>query len=240
MSSIANNIAATLKRIHDAEQCAQRSEGSVALLAVSKTKPAEQIRQAFDAGQRDFGENYLQDALPKVDQLADLAICWHFIGPLQSNKSRSVAESFDWFHSLERLKIAQRLSDQRPVELAPLNVCIQVNISAEASKSGVMAEQVVELAQQIVVLPGLQLRGLMAIPAAALDETGQRQAFAEMQELFQQLKAALPSAVADRIDTLSMGMSSDLEIAVEQGSTMVRIGTAIFGSRDAVATNKAQ
>lgn len=240
MSSIANNIAATLKRIHDAEQCVRRPEGSVVLLAVSKTKPAEQLRQAFEVGQRDFGENYLQDALPKMEQLADLAICWHFIGPLQSNKSRSVAESFDWFHSLERLKIAQRLSDQRPPELAPLNVCIQVNISAETSKSGVMPEQVVELAQQIVVLPRLQLRGLMAIPAAALDETGQRQAFAEMQQLFQLLKVALPALAADRIDTLSMGMSSDLEIAVEQGSTMVRIGTAIFGSRDTAGSEKAQ
>ncbi|MEH6648765.1 MAG: YggS family pyridoxal phosphate-dependent enzyme [Motiliproteus sp.] len=240
MSSIANNIADTLQRIHDAEQCAQRSEGSVVLLAVSKTKPAAQLRQAFEAGQRDFGENYLQDALPKMKQLADLAICWHFIGPLQSNKSRSVAESFDWFHSLERLKIAQRLSDQRPPELAPLNVCIQVNISAEASKSGVMPEQVVELAQQIAALPRLQLRGLMAIPAAALDEAGQRQAFAAMRQLLQQLKATLPAPTANQVDTLSMGMSGDLEIAVAQGSTMVRIGTAIFGSRDTVAAGRAQ
>ena len=233
MSSIANNIATTLDRIRDAEQLAKRDHGSVTLLAVSKTKPVELMRAAYDAGQRHFGENYLQDALPKMEQLAELDICWHFIGPLQSNKSRAVAEQFDWFHSLDRLKIAQRLSDQRPVDKAPLNVCIQVNISAEESKSGVMPEQVAELAEQIQLLPGLQLRGLMAIPSASLDASGQAQAFARMRQLLEQLQASA-QLNGLQLDTLSMGMSADLDVAVAQGSTMVRIGTAIFGARDSV------
>ncbi len=227
MSSIADNIATTLNRIRDAEQFAQRDQGSVTLLAVSKTKPVEQLRAAYAAGQRHFGENYLQDALPKMALLAELDICWHFIGPLQSNKSRPVAEQFDWFHSLDRFKIAQRLSDQRPADKAPLNICIQVNISAEASKSGVLPEQVAELAGQVQQLPGIMLRGLMAIPAASLDAAGQAQAFAQMRQLFEQLKPLAP-----QLDTLSMGMSADLDVAVAQGSTMVRIGTAIFGTRD--------
>lgn len=232
MSSIADNIAITLDRIHDAEQQAQRVKGSVTLLAVSKTKPAEQLRQAYDAGQRHFGENYLQDALPKMAQLAELDICWHFIGPLQSNKSRAVAEQFDWFHSLDRLKIAQRLSDQRPAGKSPLNLCIQVNVSAEASKSGVMPDQVITLAKQIEPLPGLQLRGLMAIPSASLDAEGQAQAFGRMRQLQEQLQSALMSTTAAQLDTLSMGMSADLDVAVAQGSTMVRIGKAIFGTRN--------
>ena len=226
MSSIANNISTTLTRIRDAEQKSERIPDSVTLLAVSKTKPAEQLRQAYTAGQRHFGENYLQDALPKIEQLADLDICWHFIGPFQSNKSRAVAEHFDWFHSLDRLKIAQRLSEQRPESLAPLNVCIQINISDEASKSGVMPEQAADLVEQIQVLPGLRLRGLMAIPASNLDVAGQHQAFSQMRVLFEGLKRLAP-----QMDTLSMGMSDDLEIAVAEGSTLVRIGTAIFGAR---------
>ncbi|MEH6471485.1 MAG: YggS family pyridoxal phosphate-dependent enzyme [Halopseudomonas sp.] len=227
MSSIADNITTTLTRIRDAEQVAGRSSESVTLLAVSKTKPVALLREAYAAGQRHFGENYLQDALPKIEQLAELDICWHFIGPLQSNKSRSVAEYFDWFHSLDRLKIAQRLSEQRPQERAPLNVCIQINISAEASKSGVLPEQAAELVQQVQQLPRLRLCGLMAIPSASLDDAGQRQAFAQMRELFKQLKPLAP-----QMDTLSMGMSGDLEVAVAEGSTLVRIGTAIFGARD--------
>ncbi len=226
MSSIADNISATLTRIRDAEQQAGRLPASVTLLAVSKTKPAQQLRQAYSAGQRHFGENYLQDALPKIEQLADLDICWHFIGPLQSNKSRAVAEHFDWFHSLDRFKIAQRLSEQRPAPLAPLNVCIQINISAEASKSGVVPEQAAALVKQVQELQGLCLRGLMAIPAASLDAAGQHQAFAQMRVLFDTLKPLAP-----QMDTLSMGMSDDLEVAVAQGSTLVRIGTAIFGAR---------
>ncbi len=228
MSSIASNIAATVRRIRDAEQIAQRSASSVTLLAVSKTKPVERLREAYIAGQRDFGENYLQDALPKIEQLAGLGICWHFIGPLQSNKSRLVAEHFDWFHSLDRAKIARRLSEQRPAALGPLNVCIQVNISVEASKSGVMPAQAAALAKEIQGLPGLSLRGLMAIPSSALDDAGQTLAFTQMRQLFEQLKPLAP-----QMDTLSMGMSGDLETAIAQGSTMVRIGTAIFGARGA-------
>ncbi|MEH6823328.1 MAG: YggS family pyridoxal phosphate-dependent enzyme [Motiliproteus sp.] len=227
MSSIADNISTTLTRIHDAEQKFGREPDSVTLLAVSKTKPAQQLRQAYAAGQRHFGENYLQDALPKVEQLADLDICWHFIGPLQSNKSRAVAEHFDWFHSLDRIKIAQRLSEQRPASRTPLNICIQINISAEASKSGILPEQAAELVQQVQRLPGVQLRGLMAIPSANLDQAGQRLAFAHMQTLFETLKPLAP-----QMDTLSMGMSDDLEAAVAEGSTLVRIGTAIFGDRE--------
>ncbi len=227
MSSIASNIAATVRRIRDAEQIAQRSASSVTLLAVSKTKPVERLREAYIAGQRDFGENYLQDALPKIEQLAGLGICWHFIGPLQSNKSRLVAEHFDWFHSLDRAKIARRLSEQRPAALGPLNVCIQVNISVEASKSGVMPAQAAALAKEIQGLPGLSLRGLMAIPSSALDDAGQTLAFTQMRQLFEQLKPLAP-----QMDTLSMGMSDDLEAAVAEGSTLVRIGTAIFGDRE--------
>lgn len=227
MSSVADNIAATLRRIRSAEQTAGRASDSVQLLAVSKTKPAALLREAYQAGQRSFGENYLQDALPKIAELAELDICWHFIGPLQSNKTRSVAEHFDWFHSLDRLKIAQRLSSQRPDDRSPLNVCIQINISAEASKSGVMPEQAAELLQQIQPLPGIEVRGLMAIPAADLDSQGQRQVFAQMRALFEQLKPLAP-----QLDTLSMGMSADLDSAIAEGSTLVRIGTAIFGARD--------
>ena len=229
MSSIADNISTTLNRIRSAEQKFGRDPGSVSLLAVSKTKPVALLRQAYDAGQRHFGENYLQDALPKIEALADLDICWHFIGPLQSNKSRAVAEHFGWFHSLDRLKIAQRLSQQRPATKAPLKVCIQINISAEASKSGILPEQAAELVEQIQRLPRLRLCGLMAIPAADLDPQGQRQAFVQMRELFEALKLLAP-----QMDTLSMGMSDDLEAAVAEGSTLVRIGTAIFGAREKI------
>ena len=228
MSSIADNLAATLSRIYDAEQLAGRPKGCVTLLAVSKTKPVEQLRVAYEAGQREFGENYLQDALPKIEQLAGLGICWHFIGPLQSNKTRAVAEHFDWFHALDRLKIARRLSEQRPEGMVPLNLCLQVNISAEASKSGVAPDELLELAGQVVALPNIKLRGLMAIPAVGLDAEGQHQAFARMRALFEQVKPIAPD-----LDTLSMGMSEDLEAAVAEGSTMVRVGTAIFGRREA-------
>jgi pyridoxal phosphate enzyme (YggS family) len=227
MSSIANRISTTLTRISDAEQRFGRLPESVTLLAVSKTKPAQMIRQAYSAGQRHFGENYLQDALPKIEQLADLDICWHFIGPLQSNKSRAVAEHFDWFHSLDRFKIAQRLSEQRPATKSPLKVCIQINISREASKSGILPEQAADLVRQVQGLPGLRLCGLMAIPAAGLDKTGQREAFAALRLLLRALQPLAP-----QMSTLSMGMSDDLEAAVAEGATVVRIGTAIFGVRE--------
>lgn len=227
MSIIAENLSRTLTRITEAESRFQRTSGSVALMAVSKTRTAEEVREAFDHGARDFGENYLQDAQAKMVSLTELPICWHFIGPLQSNKTRAVAERFDWVQSVDRLKIAQRLNEQRSEKLAPLNVCIQVNISREVNKSGVDPEKLRALALAMVDLPRLKLRGLMAIPAADLDEKGQRQAFSELRVLFEKLKTELVD-----IDTLSMGMSADMDAAIAEGSTMVRIGTALFGPRD--------
>ena len=200
------------------------------LLAVSKTFPAEAVVEAMAAGQRSFGENYLQEALDKMQEVArlqpDTAIAWHFIGPIQSNKTRPIASSFQWVHTVERLKIAQRLSEQRPEELGPLDVCIQVNISGEASKSGASEEELPELARQIAALPKLRLRGLMAIPEATKDEAQQRAAFARLRALLDALRA---QGLA--LDTLSMGMSGDLRAAVAEGATIVRIGSAIFGAR---------
>ncbi|MEC8900669.1 MAG: YggS family pyridoxal phosphate-dependent enzyme, partial [Pseudomonadota bacterium] len=186
-------------------------------------------REAWQHGQREFGENYLQEALDKQAALEDLdGIVWHFIGPLQSNKTRAVAEQFAWVHSVDRLKIAKRLSEQRPVALPPLNVCLQVNISREATKSGVLPEGTLALAQEIAALPGLALRGLMAIPAPTETLEAQRQPQAALRQLVEELQAALPEAP---LDTLSMGMGDDLEAAVLEGATLVRLGTAIFGAR---------
>jgi pyridoxal phosphate enzyme (YggS family) len=196
----------------------------VGLLAVSKTKPASDLREAFSAGLRDFGENYLQEALGKQTELSDLPLIWHFIGPIQSNKTRAIAENFAWVHSVDRLKIAQRLSEQRPADLPPLNVCIQVNVSGEASKSGCAPEDLPALAQAIIALPNLRLRGLMAIPEPTDDSDEQNAAFAAVRTLQDQLNLPL--------DTLSMGMSHDLEAAITQGATWVRIGTALFGARN--------
>jgi pyridoxal phosphate enzyme (YggS family) len=224
MTTIADNIAQVRSRIHAAEQAAQRAAGSVQLLAVSKTKPAQALREAYAAGLRDFGENYLQEALAKQAELTDLPLIWHFIGPIQSNKTRAIAEHFDWVHSVDRLKIAQRLSEQRPAELPPLNICIQVNVSGEASKSGCTPADLPALAKAIAALPRLTLRGLMAIPEPTDDRTEQDAAFAAVQRL--QASLDLP------LDTLSMGMSHDLESAIAQGATWVRIGTALFGARD--------
>lgn len=227
MTTIADRIDAAKARITQAEKQAQRPLDSVQLLAVSKTKPASDLRLAFEAGQTQFGENYLQEALDKQQQLSDLNIQWHFIGPIQSNKTRPIAEHFDWVHSVERLKVAQRLSNQRPDSMAELNVCLQVNISGEASKSGVSANELLPLAKQVAELPHLTLRGLMVIPQATDNPEHQQQQFSKVKALFDQLKSEY-----DSVDTLSMGMSGDLEVAVEQGSTMVRIGTAIFGARN--------
>ena len=224
MSTIADNILQVSSRIQAATQAANRSEDSVQLLAVSKTKPAEALREAYAAGLRDFGENYLQEALGKQLELADLPLIWHFIGPIQSNKTRSIAEHFAWVHSVDRLKIAQRLSEQRPTDLPPLNICIQVNVSGEASKSGCTPQDLPALAQAISALPRLKLRGLMAIPEPTEDRAEQDAAFAAVQKL--QASLDLP------LDTLSMGMSHDLESAIAQGATWVRIGTALFGARD--------
>ena len=224
MSTIADNILEVSSRIHAATLAANRAENSVHLLAVSKTKPAQDLREAYAAGLRDFGENYLQEALGKQLELADLPLIWHFIGPIQSNKTRAIAEHFAWVHSVDRLKIAQRLSEQRPAELPPLNICIQVNVSGEASKSGCTPADLPALADAISKLPRLKLRGLMAIPEPTEDRAAQDAAFAAVQSL--QASLNLP------LDTLSMGMSHDLESAIAMGATWVRIGTALFGARD--------
>jgi pyridoxal phosphate enzyme (YggS family) len=224
MSTIADNIAQVSSRIHAAAVAAKRDADSVQLLAVSKTKPAEALREAYVAGLRDFGENYLQEALSKQLELADLPLIWHFIGPIQSNKTRAIAEHFAWVHSVDRLKIAQRLSEQRPAELPPLNICIQVNVSGEASKSGCTPADLPALANAISELPRIKLRGLMAIPEPTEDRAAQDAAFAAVQSL--QASLNLP------LDTLSMGMSHDLESAIAMGATWVRIGTALFGARD--------
>ncbi|MEE4082520.1 YggS family pyridoxal phosphate-dependent enzyme [Pseudomonas viridiflava] len=224
MSTIAANISTLEQRIRTASLEAQRDPASVGLLAVSKTKPSSALREAYAAGLRDFGENYLQEALGKQAELADLPLCWHFIGPIQSNKTRAIAENFAWVHSVDRLKIAQRLSEQRPEGLEPLNICIQVNVSGEVSKSGCTPEDLPALAAAISALPRLKLRGLMAIPEPTEDQAEQAAAFAAVRTLQDQLDLPL--------DTLSMGMSHDLEAAIAQGATWVRIGTALFGARD--------
>lgn len=224
MTTIADNIASVAARIRAAAQAAGRDASGIHLLAVSKTKPAEAIREAHAAGLRDFGENYLQEALGKQAELTDLPLCWHFIGPIQSNKTRAIAEHFDWVHSVDRLKIAQRLSEQRPAGLPPLNICIQVNVSGEASKSGCSPAQLPALAAAIGSLPNLVLRGLMAIPEPTEERAAQDAAFATVRTLQNGLDLPL--------DTLSMGMSHDLESAIAQGATWVRIGTALFGARD--------
>jgi len=217
------------RRLEAALRQSGRPADATRLMAVSKTQPAERIREAYEAGQRDFGENYLQEALDKQAALAELdATVWHFIGPLQSNKTREVAEHFSWVHSVDRLKIARRLSDQRPAELGPLDICLQVNVSGEASKSGVPPEALEALAPEIAALPNLRLRGLMAIPAPADTPEAQRRPFAQLRESLERLNAVHPELA---LDTLSMGMSGDLEAAVQEGATWVRLGTAIFGAR---------
>lgn len=207
---------------------AQRDVQSVTLLAVSKTFGAQAVREALAAGQHRFGENYVQEALEKMAALADVRarLEWHLIGPLQSNKTRAVAEHFDWVHTVDRLKIAQRLSDQRPAHLPPLQVCLQVNISGEASKSGLPPAEVGALAREVAALPGLRLRGLMAIPEPAGDRDAQRRPHRALRELLDSLRAQ-----GLDLDTLSMGMSTDLEAAIVEGATIVRVGTAIFGAR---------
>ena len=224
MSTIADNIGQVSQRIRAAADAVQRDASSIHLLAVSKTKPAQAVREAYAAGLHDFGENYLQEALGKQADLTDLPLSWHFIGPIQSNKTRAIAENFAWVHSVDRLKIAQRLSEQRPADLPPLNICIQVNVSGEASKSGCTPADLPALARAISALPRLKLRGLMAIPEPTEDRTEQDAAFAAVRDL--QASLNLP------LDTLSMGMSHDLESAIAQGATWVRIGTALFGARD--------
>ena len=228
MSSIAANLQQVRRRITRTCDDVGRPAQSVTLLAVTKTFGATEIREAHAAGQCDFGENYVQEALPKMDALADLraGLCWHLIGPLQSNKTRVVAERFDWVHGVDRLKIAQRLAEQRPAGLAPLQLCLQVNISGEASKSGLAPAEVAAVAAAVARLPGLRLRGLMAIPEPTADPAAQRAPHRTLRALLARLHA---EGLA--LDTLSMGMSADLEAAVAEGATMLRIGSAIFGER---------
>lgn len=228
MATIANNLQLVRSRISQACLTVQRPTGSVTLLAVSKTFPAENVRDAFNADQKLFGENYVQEALDKIEALSDIRsqIEWHLIGPLQSNKTRPVAEAFDWVHTVDRLKIAQRLSEQRPDNLPPLQVCVQVNTSGEDSKSGCAPEEALTLAQAVAKLPRLKLRGIMALPAPSPDPAVQHEALKQVRTHFTQWQAA-----GLDVDTVSMGMSNDLEAAVQEGATMVRIGTAIFGHR---------
>ncbi|AYC31133.1 YggS family pyridoxal phosphate-dependent enzyme [Pseudomonas cavernae] len=228
MSTIAKNIAKVGERIREAAQACGRDAAGIGLLAVSKTKPPTDIRAAHAAGLKDFGENYLQEALAKQVELADLPLIWHFIGPIQSNKCKALAEHFAWVHSVDRLKIAERLSSLRPAELPALNICLQVNVSGEASKSGCTPEELPALAAAVSRLPHLKLRGLMAIPEPTDDQAAQHAAFARVRALAEQLRAAQQL----ELDTLSMGMSHDLEAAIAEGATWVRIGTALFGARD--------
>jgi hypothetical protein len=214
-------------RIARAAAEAGRDMAAVRLLAVSKTFDAAAVRDLAACGQREFGENYVQEALDKQAQLSDLPLLWHFIGPIQSNKTRSIAEHFSWVHSLDRLKIAERLSAQRPASLPPLQVCIEVNVSGEDSKGGVATAELPALADAVATLPGMQLRGLMAIPAPATNVAAQRAAFRQVRQAFEALVAR-----GHPLDTLSMGMSADLEAAILEGATIVRIGTALFGERN--------
>lgn len=226
--TIQNNISDVKARIEQAAEECHRSSQDITLLAVSKTKPCEAILDAIEAGQRQFGENYVQEGVEKIQFFANRAdLVWHFIGPLQSNKSRLVAEHFDWFHTLDRAKIAQRLNDQRPSDKAPLNVLIQINISDENSKSGIQLAQLDELAEQISQMPNLILRGLMTIPAPETHYERQCEAFRKMEQAYKHLQTHYSS-----VDTLSMGMTDDMAAAIHCGSTLVRIGTAIFGARN--------
>lgn len=226
MTIIATNLQAVKSRIAAACRACGRDPAEVALLAVSKTWPSASVTEAAAAGQRAFGENYVQEGVAKAEALAALGLEWHFIGPLQSNKTRAVAAHFQWVHSVDRLKIAQRLSEQRDAHLPPLEVCLQVNVSGEASKSGVAPAELAELARAVAELPNLRLRGLMAIPEPTPDRALLARRFASLRELRDQLRA---EGLA--LDTLSMGMSDDLEVGIAEGSTLVRVGTAIFGRR---------
>lgn len=229
MTAILSNLQATRAAVAQAAQAARRDPDAVRLLAVSKTFPAEAVREAYRAGQHAFGENYVQEAVDKIQALHDLPLEWHFIGPIQSNKTRDIAQHFAWVHGVDRLKIAERLSAQRPAHLPPLNICLQVNVSGEDSKSGVAPGEVEALAVQVAQLTNLRLRGLMAIPAPADDPAVQRLPFARMRALLQQLNSC-----GLQLDTLSMGMSHDYPAAIAEGATIVRIGTAIFGARAGV------
>ena len=227
MTTISANLQAVIARIEDAARQFGRNPDGISLLAVSKTWAASDVREAALAGQQSFGENYVQEGIDKARSLESLGLEWHFIGPLQSNKTRPVAETFDWVHAVDRLKIAERLSEQRPENLPALQVCIQVNVSGEQTKSGVSLDEAAALAHRVAALPRIRLRGLMAIPEPVEDFAEQRIAFRRLREAFEQLNKEGLS-----LDTLSMGMSHDLEAAIAEGATMVRVGTAIFGERN--------
>lgn len=214
-------------QIHDHARRYARNTDSVSLLAVSKKKPIDDIRAAIAAGQKAFGENYVDEAVDKITNIADASLCWHFIGTIQSRKSGQIAQYFQWAHSVDRLKVARRLSQQRPSELPPLNICLQVNLDGESTKAGVSLEELAALAAECAELPGITMRGLMSIPAPRQSFEDQRQVLARLRIAYDELKVSYPS-----MDTLSMGMSNDMEAAIAEGSTMVRVGTAIFGSRD--------
>lgn len=230
MPTIQENITVVQKRLQQAASDAGRNPAEIQLLAVSKTRNIAQISQAITAGVFCFGENYLQEAMDKIDQLDDSRLDWHFIGPLQSNKTRQAAENFAWVHTVDRVKIAQRLSAQRPDDMPALNICLQINIDNEESKSGFNQDQAVEVAATIAQLPKLKLRGLMAIPKPRTVYKEQRQAFAQLRVLMEQINSTLDNC--HKLDTLSMGMSADLEAAVAEGATLVRVGTDIFGARN--------
>jgi pyridoxal phosphate enzyme (YggS family) len=223
---LSDNISKLLQRVRLAAEKSQRHSSDIVVLAVSKSRPAEEIRAAFAMGLEQFGESYLQEAVEKIEALHDLAITWHFIGPIQSNKTRPIATHFDWVHSVDRARVAKRLSEQRPEGLPPLQVCLQVNISGEITKSGVALADLPALASEVTSLPRLQLRGLMAIPAPTDDERLQRESFATLRRAMESLREVAPG-----MDTLSMGMSDDLEAAIAEGSNLIRVGTALFGPR---------
>ena len=233
MSKIRDNLQIIGAKLEEYTKLYNRTKSTVSLLAVSKRHPVDKIREAYDFGQRAFGENYVQELLDKKNQLHDLEIEWHFIGPLQSNKAKKISEAAAWVHAVDRLKIAQRLSDNRPDNMPPLSICLQVNISGEETKSGIKPDELNEFALKVASLPNIQLRGLMVIPAPEEDFTKQREVFAQVSILMQNLQSYLcENAITVNLDTLSMGMSNDIEAAIAEGATIVRVGTAIFGQRD--------
>ena len=225
-SHIAGNLETVYRRIAASAKQYGRDAANITLVAVSKTHPVESVDEAYQWGQRDFGESYLQEALPKITALHGTDIVWHFIGPIQSNKTKAIAEHFDWVHSVDRVKIAHHLNKHRPKNMPPLNICLQVNISGESTKSGISLKELPQLAGHVKFLTHLQLRGLMAIPAPANHFEQQRTAFSKLREAMEQLNLE-----GFKLDTLSMGMSDDMEAAIAEGATHLRLGTAIFGSR---------
>jgi len=233
MSKIRDNLQIIGAKLAESTKQYNRTKSSVRLLAVSKRHTIDKIQEAYDFGQRAFGENYVQELLDKKNQLNDLDIEWHFIGPLQSNKAKKISEAAAWVHAVDRLKIAQRLSDNRPDNMPPLSICLQVNISGEETKSGINPKDLNDLALQVASLPKIQLRGLMVIPAPEEDFVKQREVFAEVRILMQNLQTYLSeNGITIELDTLSMGMSNDIEAAIAEGATIVRVGTAIFGQRE--------